>query len=618
MKRTLEAGVAGGMLAAAAIGLLEAVGAWAAAHAHGELPGVAWAVVAYGVLGAFAGAGAALAARLLATDAFALAFTATGGALGLVVGRFRVIRDVFLEQAPRGARALLVQLAVGLLVAGAGALLWRRLRGVEARRRRLSRLPVATAAIASLAVVWAGVGAWFGRPAAAPPAVPSRSAPAGKPNLLLVMVDTLRADHLPAYGYGRGRTPAIDALAAGGVRFVNAFAQASWTRPSVATMLSGLYPSSHGAVHKADALPDRVETLAELLRAAGYHTVGFANNVNVTAAFNFDQGYDEYHYLAPSLFFWADEAAAKLALYNVLRLARERFLVRRIWVEHYYQPAEVVTRTVRGWLDRAPLPEPFFLFVHYMDPHDPYFAHPYDGEGYARVANPSPPPGVAERYRQLYDGEISYFDEHLGALFGELRTRELFARTLIVLTADHGEEFHEHGGWWHGTTLYDEQLRVPLIVKPAGPARGARVVDSFATHLDVAPTMLTAAGLPVPPHMQGHPLPLDGGAAVEREQVFAEQDFEGNVLDAVRTRGWKLITANPGNPRGLSGEELFDVTNDPGERYNLAATSPPALGDMQVRLARAAQKAREGAGAAEQGLLDDVTRERLRALGYVD
>src|SRR5262249_27644280 len=163
------------------------------------------------------------------------------------------------------------------------------------------------------------------------------------------------------------------------------------------------------------------------------------------------------------------------------------------------------------------------LFVHYMDAHDPYMVHPFNGEGYARVAQPNPPPDVAEKYLRLYDGEIAYLDEHLGRLLDDLRKRGLYDRTLVVLTADHGEEFREHGGWWHGTPLYDEQIHAPLIMKPrrAGAESGGRVVTELATSLDIAPTVLVAAKAPIPETLQGPPLPLDGGQAPSRERVFS-------------------------------------------------------------------------------------------------
>ena len=473
--RPVGAGIAGGLLAGAAVGLVEALISWFGAHGAGELPAIGWALVVYGLVGAAGGLGAGILAALLRSDGFGLALGGVGAALTFVVARFRIIRDVFLEQLPQGALTTVLQ-AVGALAAVVLAVLvWRLLRGADARRRWPTRPLAAAALVAVLALAWTLAARMV--PHAAPPAPPARAAaPPNAPSILLIMVDTLRADHLSSYGYGAGRTPNIDSLATDGVRCAHTFSQASWTRPSVATILTSLYPSSHGAVHKADMLPDRVDTVAEVLSRGGYYTAGFADNVNVSPSFNFGQGFADYRYLAPDLFFHANEPAAQLTLYSGLRLVRERFLARRVDVHNYYQPAEVVTDTVIGWLDSPAAKQgPFFLFAHYMDPHDPYFVHPFNGEGYARVANPNPPASVADKYRQLYDGEIAYLDEHLGRLFADLKRRGLYDKMLIVLTGDHGEEFHEHGGWWHGTTLYDEQIHVPLILKPpAGGARGRR------------------------------------------------------------------------------------------------------------------------------------------------
>lgn len=616
--RAIGAGIAGGLLAGALVGGGEAIAAWWTTHGAGELPALGWALIVYALIGAAGGLGIGVFAALLGLDGFGLALGTIGAGLAFVVGRFRIIRDVFLEQVPRGPVALAVQLAALLAIAVLGFLVWRALRGADMRRGPLTRPGFAALAVLVVALAWTGVARLLPRPAAHAPVATRATAPANAPNLLIIMVDTLRADHLGTYGYAAAKTPHIDGLAAAGMRYAQAFSQASWTRPSVATILTGQYPSSHGAVHKADILSDRIETLAEALQAAGYWTVAFPNNANVSAAFNFQQGFDEFHYLAPDFFFGADEPAAQLALYGGLRLVRERFFARRVNVHHYYQPAATVTAKVKAWLDgREASGRPFFLFAHYMDPHDPYFVHPFNGEGYARVANPNPPASVAEKYRGLYDGEIVYLDEHLGALFDDLKRRGLWDRTLIALTADHGEEFQEHGGWWHGTTLYDEQIHVPLIVKPPGRSTG-RVLEELATSLDIAPTFLAAAGVTAPPAMQGHVLPLDGGAAPARQSVFAEEDLEGNVLQAVRTREWKMISANPGNPRGLPPEQLFEVAGDPGERRDVVASSPAEAEMMRAELGKSVLQAREHAGVSEQTGTDRATHERLRALGYVN
>jgi arylsulfatase A-like enzyme len=616
--RAIGAGFAGGVLAGALVGAGEAVAAWLGAPAGSkELPPITWALLAYGLIGGAAGIGAGIMAALLRLDGFGLALAGIGMPLAFVVGRFRLIRDVFLEQAPKGTLATAVQLGALLACVALGAWVWWRLRGADARGRWLTRPLGAAAVVVVLAGIWS-VAARALAPAPPPPPAPLATLPAGAPNVLLIMVDTLRADHLGAFGSTRVKTPNIDQLAADGTRYPKAFAQASWTRPSVATILTGLYPSSHGAVHKADTLRDGVITLAEATGAGGYRTVGFPNNINVSSSFNFQQGFGEYHYLAPSLFFWASEEAAKLSLYNILRLVRERFLSRSIDVHNYYQPAEVVTGAVTDWLDTLRPSERFFMYAHYMDPHDPYMVHPYNGEGYARVAHPNPPPEMAARLREAYEGEVVHLDQHLGVLFDDLKRRGLYDQTLIVLTADHGEEFHEHGGWWHGTTLYDEQTNVPLIIKPAtGGARGQAVTE-LVTSLDIAPTVLAAAGLPVPPAMQGHALPLDGAATPARDTVFAEEDFEGNVLQALRGNEWKLITANSGNPRGLPETALYDVARDPKELQNAAGAAGSRVDEMRAALGRKVVEARAQAGATTQTNVDSVTRDRLKALGYLD
>lgn len=615
--RPLAAGLAGGLLAGAVIGLLEAMASWLLGHGSGEPPAIGWAILAYGGLGAVAGSAIGAGAALLRSEGFPPAVALVGCGLGFVVARFRIVRDVFLEQPPGGVAGLAGHALAAAVTLGLAVGLWRWLRGADGRNRLLTRPLGASAVALAAAAGWRALVA-LAAPDVAPPAAPAVTAPADAPSVLLIAVDTLRADHLGVYGYAKARTPHIDRLAAEGILAANAFAQSSWTRPSFATIFTSLYPSSHGAIHKAHALPDRVETLAEVLAGAGWYTVGFPNNVNVTRAFNFHQGFNEYTYLAPALFFRASEAATRLTLYNGLRLVRQRFLARRLRPEHFYQPAVVVTDTALRWLDQPAARRPFFLYLHYMDPHDPYFVHPFNGEGYARVANPNPPPESADAYRALYDGEIAYVDEQVGRLLDGLRARGLYDRTLIVLVSDHGEEFHDHGGWWHGTTLYDEQIRVPLIVKPAGGGVRGHVIEELVTTLDIMPTILAAVGVAGPAIMQGHALPLDGRPGPDRESVFAEEDLEGNVLQALRTRSTKLITANPGNPRGLAPEELYDMATDPKETRNLAASERTLLEEMRAALGRSYLTARSHAGAVSTTDVDSATKDRLRALGYLD
>jgi len=617
--------LAGATVAAALVGIGEA--AVVACERHLGLDGglLFFALLFYAstgiAIGAAAGLGLAALGRIAGlrpggATAFALSGAVTLSALVTVIGRFRVFRDLLHETFEGQAISPLVfqlgSLGVALALCALGFLALRAL----ARRAPLVRVPAVAVGVVALALT----GAWALRSLAAAPApAPVRAAsgptPDG-PSVILIMVDALRADHLSCYGYEAGRTPAIDALAADGVRFAQAFAQASWTRPSVATILTALYPSTHQAVHKSDVLPDAVVTLPEVMQAAGYRTIGFANNINVAPLFNFQQGFDEYEFLEPAFFFGATESAAQLTIYNQLRLVRERYLSRAKHVEHYYQPAEVVTARGLEWIARNG-DRPFFMFLHYMEPHDPYFTHPYDGEAFARVADPSPEPGMAGRYRAAYDGEIAHLDGELDRLLRELRARGVYDRSLIVLTSDHGEEFCEHGGWWHGTTLYDEQIAVPLIVKPPqGGARGV-VSDALVSSLDIAPTILAQVRLAAPEAMVGRALGLDAGAPAPRDHAFAENELEGNILQAYRSGGWKLIHANRGNPRGLPERQLFEIARDPREERDLAASHASRAGELAGSMSAVQQHAAAVAVSPSETEIDSATEERLRALGYV-
>ncbi len=530
---------------------------------------------------------------------------------GLAVTLFRVRRDVFHEQMPpipvlAAILAVAGLLAVGLFLAGP-----RWFAGRAGAWVRPGRALAALALVALVGAVGARVVAPPSPPLPAPRAVPA--ALAERPNVILVMVDTLRADVLSCYG-GSVQAPAICGLGDdGGSRFL-AFSHASWTKPAAATLLSSLLPSSHAAVSKTAALSQDVDLVSEVMQRAGYATGGIVSNINMTASFGFDQGWDEYHYLGPDYLAGARESSSKLVLYQIGRKVWFRLLPGHR-VNNFYQDAETVNRVAFDWLERHRNAR-FFLFLHYMDPHDPYFAHPYDGTAVARVEREHPDPTQAETMRRLYDGEIRWLDTHVARLLDHLRDLGLSDDTLILLTADHGEEFHEHGGWWHGKTLYEEQIHVPLLVRwPRGSAdANGRTGDRIVRLLDVAPTLVARAGAPVPEAMQGTDLV---GGPLERV-VFAEEDHEGNVLTAIRTREWKLIEANQGNPRGLPPVELFAIQRDPGETRNLDGTH----GDVAARLREEAAAQRRFAesravGAGETAQLSREECEKLRVLGYV-
>ncbi|MEZ4320259.1 MAG: sulfatase [Myxococcota bacterium] len=517
---------------------------------------------------------------------------------------------------------------------------------------------------------------------------------ADNPNVLIIAVDTLRADALGSYGAQGDPTPALDALAADSIVFERASAHASWTRSSFASLWSSRIPSSHNADTKASRMSDDLVLLSESLHDAGVTTANLANNINVTATFNFDQGYDTFIYEAPDYHFGATESVFSLTFYKVVHKLREK-LGGSKEVGTFYQPAEVVLKDATGFI-QANRDARWMLGVHLMEPHDPYFEHPYlmgqgeaefNGVGFARAEVESPELGQSEYLKKVYADEVRHLDRKLAPFLDWLRSEGLYDDLMIVVTADHGEEFGEHGGFWHGTTLYEEQIHVPLVVKlPKNRHAGERVAWQ-ARIVDVAPTIVTAMGVSIDEAWgwMGRDLVSqlesdvelrtareksvedarskvgelaelrDGGqlsaealaeleaaekllAAEDAEPdvcdryelpgdrvVYAEQDFEGNVLSSLKSGGFKVIVANEGNPRGLPTVELFDLVSDAGEKANLAAVSSPVCGEApSARVATLTQKleadlatAASGAPLVEEVEVDGAETCRLCALGYM-
>lgn len=465
--------------------------------------------------------------------------------------------------------------------------------------------------------------------AAVAPAAPPPPAPAAvgeRPNLIIYLVDTLRADHLGCYGYARPTSPRIDRFAADAVLFENGRAQSSWTKPAVAAVLTGLYPLAHGAELRAERIHESVETLAERLQAAGYETALFTTNGNVSARFGFDQGWDSF-----------------------------RFMTRREGRKRKHYAAAEMNREIFAWLaerERRHPARPLFLFVHTLDPHDPYrpreefrrrFAPGVDVEAACcRRSNELAELTGAAAVQQaadamaLYDAEIAQNDAAFGDFLDELERRGLAAKSAVLLTADHGEEFLDHGGWKHGFTLYEEMLHIPFVLRlPAGHGAG-RTIATAVDQVDIAPTLLALAGAGAGPDLPGRDLRalLDeaaersagsaGSAGSERAPALPTRvSFAWLARPGARTvsevaGAWKLVRQNgPGllqEPR----RALFDLGADPREQRNLydPARRPPA----RVRWfegALAAALARHGGGlAAEEVEIDPELEKSLRALGY--
>jgi choline-sulfatase len=400
--------------------------------------------------------------------------------------------------------------------------------------------------------------------------------PSRRSNVLLVTIDTLRADHVGSYGYHDASTPTVDALARRGVRFETAVAHAPLTGPSHASILTGQTPLGHGFRNNSGfILPPGVKTVAQDFRNAGYHTAAFVSGFPLDRRFGFDRGFETY-----------DD-----------RLPKGNDRRRTPYVERF---ADATTDAVLRWLATASHsapPTPWFLWVHYYDPHAPY---------------EPPAADLADRYRQSpYDGEIAFVDRQLGRLLQTLDVRGETSRTIVLVTADHGESLGEHGEGTHGIFLYDATLRVPWVM--AGPQIAAgRVSPTVARSIDVLPTLLDYAGLSQRSDVDGRSLrrAADGeqmsDAPAYAESLYSELELGWAPLYAWRTAGFKFIKA----PR----PELYDLQNDPLEKANRASEQPARVSDLSSRLDVALRHPTPSAPAQS---VDAETAERLRALGYV-
>ena len=628
---TLLVGVGAGLLAGSATGLIEAT--WIKASFQGltELSAFWWGPLVYGLMFAGAGFGAACVLAFLYLLADRLAAAATTFALslgattfcGCVIGVWRFHRDVLVRHAPTLQQVFaLAAIVVGVTVLI--AILGWFVASIFPRGR-------AKAAAACLLIYMLSVSAGAGYAALNP--LPPRHVvfeppvKAAGPNIILIVADALRADYLKMYSKEAGvDTPSLDAFAREGIRFDQWFSQASWTKPSFATIFSGLYPQTHTATSQSALLPESITTFPEILSAYGYFTKGFSNNPNIYSAFGFAQGFTDYVDLKPRLYFGAEYSASRLALYEVLRHGWHSIVSRvtkKINVTDFYQPAEVVTREALKWVDSEERPKdaPFMLFLHYMDTHDPFMDHNHPGTGYARVRLGNPDPAkYLDPMRNAYDSDIEYLDEHIGVLLDGLRRRGLYEDAVILFTSDHGEEFYDHKGWWHGQTLFDELIRVPALLKLPKEEKAGIVNAHFARHIDIAPTLLQLAGARPDAAMPGKSVLAAGGGFANQDVdfVYADNDFENNVLQSVRTRECKVIHANQDNPRGHTPVEVYDLTKDPKELNNLAGQGSPCQSELDPLIGKTIAFTK--GNAAEPAAASHISTEQadqLRGLGYL-
>lgn len=396
-------------------------------------------------------------------------------------------------------------------------------------------------------------------------------------NLVVIVVDALRSDHLPSYGYARDTAPYLTRLAGEGIQ-LQGYSVSSWTKPSVASLLTGLAPQRHQAISRSDHLPAAAPYLPELLRKAGFDTAAYVANLNVGREWSFDRGYRVF--LQPNGTQKVDGQRVTGSL-----LAGTRDLERR-----------------------------FFLYVHYVDPHDPYVPRkPWAGGRYVQprqIERGRFPMDDAtlQQLRDQYDGEIAEVDREIEHLLAELRKRGLLKRTLVVVTADHGEEFGEHGGLTHGHTLYEEVLRVPFLLWSENGLPRSNSGNHFY-QLDFLPTMLAALGEKVPEKLDGRsswpeilesrPVarPLYFHLDLDRQGALAVLDFPRKLIHGVQ---------EPVN-------RLYDLDSDPGERSPQTDSGGALLTELLRQHNRGGRQAFERRTGDVHGKL----RESLAALGYL-
>ena len=415
----------------------------------------------------------------------------------------------------------------------------------------------------------------------------------GPPNLLLVTLDTTRADHLGPYGYGRPTTPRLDALARDAVLYTRAVSTSSWTLPAHASLFTGRFPTSHGARYdpkgplvladaiqapraiRARGLSPGMQTLAGRLAAGGYDTAAVVGGPWLLRSFGLADGFAHY-----------DDAGI---------------------TEYRGRRAEDVARGARAWLadwsDRDD-GRPFFLFLNFYDPHFPYDPPPPHDRAFL-------PPGVEPdsrrraQWQALYDGEIRYVDQQLGSVLELLDQRDLYDDTWIVVTSDHGELFGEHEEWGHGGHLYQELVAIPLLVKAPGARGGGREDTGRVQIHQLFALLLEAAGVG-----QVDGPPLGEGLVLAEVNPMTAGDEDG---------GWRAIWDGTlkYHHHTLGGHRLHDLERDPREQVNLLATRPEDAARLRARLERELASLPVPGPAGPDVEVDAETRAALERLGYL-
>jgi arylsulfatase A-like enzyme len=500
------------------------------------------------------------------------------------------------------------------------------------------RVPAWAAAAAALVLVAGATGAASGFGHGRGPDAPAEQSPGtgDRPSVLVIVVDTLRADHLGCYGYGRPTSPALDRLASEGALFERAFSQSSWTKPATASLFTGRFPLQHQALYERSRLPDAETTIPEALRQRGYRTAVLSANPWVTPEYGFDQGVDDFvsvydeRFTRVTLFMTvlkriSQVVDGKLRLYN-----KVKYLV--------LGELSTTARDVRlvdaavAWLG-AHGARPFFLYLHMMSPHHPYDPpKPFDrfvpDPQHAPVKNyphkryeffahgdPLPEPDLADMVAR-YDGDILHADTEIARLLAALDREGLARTTTVVVTADHGEEFYDHRNWGHGQSLYNELIHVPLIVRAPGRIPPGIRSPRPVMHVDILPTLLALAGASrppsVPPIAESLLDVVAGKSGTADRPILSELIYRAAQGEVVISGDRKLLAVRRADELV---QQVFDLTHDFAERAPITSQSDiEPLDRLRVDTRRALERAQSAA----EDATTDTNREHLRDLGYAE
>jgi arylsulfatase A-like enzyme len=488
--------------------------------------------------------------------------------------------------------------------------------------------------------------------------------PAKKTNIVLIILDTLRADHLSCYGYHKKTTPNIDRFASQAVKYTKAYSTASWTLPSIASIMTGKYPGSHGAhriksksinpinmlddrqvtrkrINPFNILDDQQVTLAEILQDSGYATAGIVSCQFFTEHYGMHQGFDYFDDTMPSNLFILPTFGL-LPFLNYFLPLNDYFGSQGL-DEH--RAASQINRSAQTWLENNITRKPFFLLLHYFDVHHPYYPEKLG------TSKSSVPPAIMKKYGRNsanyaemekhliasvqngkkplldherkylvdnYDREIMMLDKNVGKILDELKDRGLYDDSLIIITADHGESFGEHNLMLHGIGLYEDNLHVPLLVKYPSGDTPAGTQEHPVSLTGILPTVLSYLSIPVPDDVQGAPLDDREG------QTILAQNYTSTHFKGQQQFRSDMVSLHQGDFKYIkfvqTQDQLFNLREDPDERHNIINTEGVPKEDIQHALNGLMEQFSSSGpeDEAEKAEMDKATLENLKSLGYLD